>query len=51
MGNEQCLTCDGDLTLMGSLGQRVWFRCRDCGLEQFRIGVTIEDYTTDEQAG
>ena len=51
MDNEQCLVCDGDLSLMGSLGQRTWFKCIDCGMEQFRIGVDLTDYTTDEQAG
>lgn len=29
-----CAVCGGDLTLLGKMGRLVWFRCRDCGMDQ-----------------
>ena len=31
-----CEECGGDLTPLGSLGSKHWFRCRACGLDQPR---------------
>lgn len=31
---DPCAACGGDLVLLGSLGSRVHFRCRHCGLDQ-----------------
>lgn len=28
-----CGACGGPVTGLGTLGRRVWFRCRDCGLD------------------
>ena len=29
-----CRMCGGVLSFLGNLGQKRWFRCRDCGYEQ-----------------
>ena len=29
-----CKMCGGEAVRMGQLGDRVWYRCRDCGWEQ-----------------
>jgi hypothetical protein len=29
-----CRVCGGELSLLGMLGRRGHFRCRDCGLDQ-----------------
>jgi hypothetical protein len=31
-----CVICDGILEILGGLGKLVWFRCRDCGMDQNR---------------
>jgi hypothetical protein len=31
---RSCKVCNGPLILLGSLGMRVWCRCRDCGIDQ-----------------
>jgi hypothetical protein len=28
-----CKVCGGPLMFLGKLGKRLWFRCRNCGLE------------------
>lgn len=28
----QCGVCGGDLTYLGQMGQKMWFRCRQCGM-------------------
>uniref|UniRef100_A0A6M3IRE5 Uncharacterized protein n=1 Tax=viral metagenome TaxID=1070528 RepID=A0A6M3IRE5_9ZZZZ len=32
-----CPFCDGNAVAMGILGDRVYYRCRDCGLEFSRL--------------
>lgn len=32
-----CRVCGGELSVLGQLGQRTHFRCRDCGLDQSMI--------------
>jgi hypothetical protein len=31
-----CMACSGPLLLLGALGRIVWYRCQDCGLDQWR---------------
>ena len=30
---HHCPMCDGPGTIMGALGNKLWFRCRDCGID------------------
>jgi len=30
----QCGVCDGELQFLGQMGQKIWFRCRACGMDQ-----------------
>lgn len=30
-----CACCGGELTYLGALGNLVWFRCRNCGADQY----------------
>ena len=36
MDNEECLECGGPAPLLGVLGRRIHFKCRDCGAQQSR---------------
>lgn len=38
-----CCMCDGDLYLIGTLGNRDWYKCRDCGMEQSTLHDTQEE--------
>ena len=31
---DRCETCGGPLVYLGDLGSLMWFKCRNCGLEQ-----------------
>ncbi len=45
-----CEACNGELILLGSLGKREWFRCRDCGVDQSRTVVaTIKEIVEQDQ--
>jgi len=49
---EKCEACDGPLACLGNLGVRVWYRCRNCGLDQSAVehgelGIITE--TDDEE--
>ena len=30
-----CIFCEGQLIYQGRIGRREWYRCRDCGVEQY----------------
>lgn len=30
-----CICCGGELIIIGTLGNTDWFRCRDCGADQY----------------
>lgn len=29
-----CTLCGGPLVILGQLGRLMWYRCRDCGMDQ-----------------
>jgi ribosomal protein L37AE/L43A len=31
MDEHTCPVCEGEATYLGALGNRIWFRCRNCG--------------------
>ena len=31
---DTCSACGGELTYMGALGFKRWYRCRNCGVDQ-----------------
>ncbi|GEM_PF-3342904 len=46
-----CMVCAGPLVSMGRLGRKEWFRCRNCGMEQYREAkgrapMTMHPYAT-----
>lgn len=42
MDERECPECEGRGVYMGTLGDRKWYRCRDCGVE-FSVKVESED--------
>ena len=32
----KCSVCGGSLVHLGDLGNLVWYRCRNCGMDQYR---------------
>jgi hypothetical protein len=34
--DNECVLCSGSLVVLGTLGNRLHFRCRNCGIEQSR---------------
>jgi DNA-directed RNA polymerase subunit RPC12/RpoP len=42
--HNECLTCGGPLRVLGQLGYRIYYRCRDCGYECI---WKVEDRTAD----
>lgn len=34
--DNECFLCSGSLVVLGTLGNRLHFRCRNCGMEQSR---------------
>lgn len=36
-GSLECQACGGPCVLMGMLGRRVHYRCRDCGMDNNRL--------------
>jgi hypothetical protein len=43
-----CIICGGVLALLGKLGNKAWFRCTACGLEQCRPASEVEADETQE---
>jgi hypothetical protein len=31
---RECFACGGELSVLGALGSKVWFRCIACGADQ-----------------
>ncbi len=42
-----CATCGGPLIDMGQLGERQWFRCRNCGLDQYSEAIHLGPITCE----
>ena len=44
-----CEVCAGDLTYLGILGHRRWYRCRDCARDwsEFVEGAIVQDDSED----
>jgi len=34
--DSECCLCSGSLTVLGTLGNRIHLRCRNCGMDQSR---------------
>lgn len=34
MRELNCIKCEGQLSLLGQLGNKLWLRCVDCGMTQ-----------------
>lgn len=39
-----CSICGGDLAELGTLGNLVWMRCVNCGMECSRPAEDLDDY-------
>lgn len=42
-GGATCPLCDGPGCLLGTLGRRIHFRCRNCGMDFSRLVEAQED--------
>lgn len=40
---DPCSQCGGELMVLGTLGNRVWARCRDCGIEEAEMLVEDDE--------
>lgn len=48
----QCPACDGEVELLGALGDLEWYRCRDCGAESsVRVTRTVETTERKTESG
>jgi len=43
-----CMICGGPMVLIGTLGSRRWYRCRNCGIDDHE---EIEQGENDETEG
>lgn len=43
---DTCPMCNGTPTLLGTLGQTTWLRCRDCGWQWSADNALSEDDDT-----
>ena len=43
---KKCILCGGEMSLMGSLGRRKHYRCKNCGIEQ--SGIPDVKYLHDD---
>lgn len=43
MPETECPYCGGPLVALGLLGQRAWYRCRDCGLQLSLLAVPVSE--------
>ena len=43
-----CEFCNGVLGLLGVLGDLAWFRCQDCGIDQYLPAADLPQDDEDE---
>ena len=43
-----CQVCNGPLEVMGDLGEKLWCRCRDCGMWQI-VDLNYEPWVPDRE--
>ena len=48
MNDFECEFCGGPPTIIGRLGLRTWFRCRNCGMDYSTTEDIDEEFDLDE---